>query len=172
MGAPTHVIEYTGGMAVTVSSFPMLQNFLAPLNALGQDGNWYLALYPLPAGMSYEQMRKANVGPTEYVQAAGTADNMAVEVRKPGGEQWGAEFVRYGVGHPHEGIAPVDVPLPLPHGTELISAPEVFAADEAAQIFMAYHETGEIPDGYVLRPIEAYTVDGGQIDLRGMATAR
>lgn len=170
MGAPTHVIEYTGGLAVTVD-FVMLQDFLAPLSALGEDGNWYLALYPLPAGMSYEKMRKANMGPTQYVQAAGTADKMAVEVRKPGGEQWGADFVRFGVGHPHDGVAPVDVPLLLPHGTEMISAPEVFGAEEAAEIFMAYYATGQIPDGYVLRPIEGYAADGELIDLRGIATA-
>lgn len=166
MGIPTHVIEYSSGRSITVGSFTMLNYFLPPLKRLGGDGNWYLVLYRLPDGMSYEQMRKENIGPTEYVQAAGTADKMAVEVRKPAGEQWGATWVRYGIGHPHDGPAPVDVPLPLPHATEMITAPEVFTADEAAEIFMHYHRAGTIPDGYLLRPIEGYTPDGGHIDLR------
>jgi hypothetical protein len=144
--------------------------FFGPLNMLGKNGNWYVIFFALPDGLTYDQMRKKKIGATEYVQAAGAAEKMAVEIRKLGGEQWGAKWVRYGIGHQHEGTAPVDVTLELPLGPEMISAPEVFAAEETAQIFMSYYKTGEIPDGYMLRPIEGYTADGDLIDLRGVAS--
>jgi hypothetical protein len=51
----------------------------------------------------------------------------------------------------------------------MVSAAEVFAADEAAELFISYYRTGDIPPGYVLRPVEGYTRDGGLIDLRGVA---
>lgn len=168
MGVPTHVMEYTGGWADTMGAGSGWLQFFSPLNMLGKNGNWYVIFFALPADMSYDQMRKEKMGATEYVQAAGTAEKMAVEIRKLGGEQWGAKWVRYGIGHPHDGVAPVNVPLELPNGTEWISGPEVFAAEEAAQIFISYYKTGAIPDEYVLRPIEGYDAEGRLIDLVGV----
>lgn len=91
-----------------------------------------------------------------------------LDIRKPGGEQWGADWVRYFIGHPHEGEAPLDVPIELPRGPEYVSAAEVFEAEEAANIFFTYYKTGDIPPGYVLRPVEGYTANGGLIDLRAV----
>ena len=170
MGVPTHVMEYTSGSALAMDGGAGWLQFFGPLNMLGKKGNWYVVFFALPEGISYDEMRTKKIGATEYVQAAGTAEKMAVEIRKLGGEQWGAKWVRYGIGHPHDGLAPVDVPLELPNGTEFISAPEVFAAEEAAQVFMSYYNAGAIPDEYVLRPIEGYDVDGRLIDLRGVSS--
>jgi len=170
MGIPTHAMEYTGGSALAMGSGAGWLQFFGPLNMLGKNGNWYVIFFALPDGVSYDQMRAEKICATEYVQAGGTAEKMAVEIRKLGGEQWGAKWVRYGIGHPHDGVAPVDVPLELPNGTEWISAPEVFAAGEAAQIFISYYKTGAIPNEYVLRPIEGYDADGRLIDLRGVTS--
>lgn len=59
--------------------------------------------------------------------------------------------------------------IELPKGAEFVSAPEVFEAEEAAEIFIAYYRTGDIPPQYTLRPVEGYTVDGDLVDLRGVA---
>lgn len=91
---------------------------------------------------------------------------MVVEIRKPGGDQWGVGWVRYIVGHAHPGTSPLDVAITLPDTTEMISGSEVFDAEEAAQLFMSYYRTGDISPGYALRPVEGYTVDGGLVDLR------
>ena len=116
--------------------------------------------------MDYDQAAAAGQDALEYLQAAGRADQLIVEIRKAGGSQWGADWVRYVVGHPHEGSAPLDVPITLPKSTEMISAPEVFEADEAAQLFYGYYQTGEIPAQYTLRPVQGFTRDGTVIDLR------
>jgi hypothetical protein len=55
------------------------------------------------------------------------ADEMTVEICKPGGEQ-AAEWMRYVIGQPHEGNPPLDVLVKLPRSTEMISRPEVFEA--------------------------------------------
>lgn len=170
MGNPTHAMVYTGGSAATMGRGAGPLQFLGPLNQLGQNGNWYLLLYPLPEGKSFEDVR--NQATEQYIQAAGSADRMVLEVRKPGGEQWGAAWVRYVIGHQHEGNPPLDVTVPLPKGDEMISRPEVFDAEEAGRIFMTYHKTGDIPPDYMLRPTEGYTADGDLIDLRGTAAQR
>jgi hypothetical protein len=96
----------------------------------------------------------AGPGADEYLQAAGSADKMVVEIRKPAGEQSGLEWVRFVVGHPHGDSPPRDESIALPDGTEKISRPELFEAQEAAELFMLYYQTGVIPAEYLLRPVE------------------
>ena len=60
------------------------------------------------------------------------------------------------------------MPIELSDGAEMVSAPEVFTADEAAAIFYTYYRTGDIPPGYALRPVEGYTYAGDWRDLRGV----
>ncbi len=152
MGIPTHVMEYTGGSAATMDGGSSRLQFRGPLGALDGVENWYLTFSPLPAGKSIEDIRHGET--PEFLQAGGRADRLTLDIRKPGGEQWGAVGVRYVIGHPHDGNPPIDVPIELPHGPEFVSAPEVFESEEAAEIFFAYYKTGDIPPGYVLRPVE------------------
>ncbi|TDZ80278.1 hypothetical protein [Mycobacteroides salmoniphilum] len=167
MGVPTHVMIYSGRSVAEMDGGAGPLQFLGPLGAFGQDGNWSLLLYALPPGKEYKDV--ANEATTEYLQAAGhSASAIAIEIRKPGGAEWGAQWVRYAIGHPHDGDASVDVPIELPHGAEYVSRPEVFNYEEAADIFISYYETGAIPGGYALRPVEGYTADGTLIDLRGV----
>lgn len=164
MGIQTHAMVYTSGGAATMDGGAGPLQFLGPLRQFGKNGNWYLIFYRLPEGKTFEEVR--NQATEEYIQAAGDAGAMVVEIRKPGGAQWGADWVRYVIGREHEGNPPLDVAIPLPKADQMISRTEVFEADEAAQLFMSYHKTGDIPPGYALRPVEGYTADGGLIDLR------
>jgi hypothetical protein len=90
---------------------------------------------------------------------------MTVEVRKLGGDQLGAKWVRYTVGRKHAGDLPLNIAISLPNGDQMISRAEVFDAEEAGMLFMAYHRTGDIPAGYALRPVGGYTANGEAIDL-------
>ncbi|MDO3312555.1 MULTISPECIES: hypothetical protein [Mycobacteroides] len=126
MGAPTHVMIYSGRNVAEMDGGAGPLQFLGPLGAFGQNDNWSLLLYVLPEGKEYKDV--ANEATTEYLQAAGhSASAIAIEIRKPGGAQWGAQWVRYVVGHPHDGDAPLDVAIQLPHGAEYVSRPEVSA---------------------------------------------
>jgi hypothetical protein len=90
MGIPTHVMVYTDGWAATMSDAAGPLQFLGPLRAFGTDGNWYVTFYRLPDGKSYEDVRGETT--TEYIQAAGDAEAMVLDIRKAGGEQWGAQW--------------------------------------------------------------------------------
>ncbi|MCP2622055.1 hypothetical protein NLB33_04205 [Mycolicibacterium smegmatis] len=166
MGIPTHVMEFSSGAASVKGSGSSRLQFVSPLRRLNGTERWFITFYALPPGKSYEEIR--HEGTTEYIQAGGSAEAMMLDIRKPGGQQWGAESVRYFIGHPHDGTPPLDVAIELPRGPEFVSAAEVFEAEEAADIFISYYKTGEIPPGYVLRPVEGYTRDGCLIDLRGV----
>lgn len=170
MGVPTHVMEFSSGRATTKDGGSSLLQFVSPLRQMNGTERWFITFYALPAGKSYDEVRHADT--PEYLQAGGRADKMMLDIRKRGGAQWGAELVRYIVGHAHDGNPPIDVPIELPHGPEFVSAPEVFEAEEAGDIFFTYYKTGDIPAGYVLRPVEGYTADGENIDLRGTSAQR
>jgi hypothetical protein len=163
VGVPTHVMEYSGRTVTTLSRGAGPLQFAGPLRRLDGTERWCLVLYALPAGKSYEDI--AGQGADEYLQAAGSADKMVVEIRKPAGQQWGVEWVRFVVGHPHGDSPPRDESITLPDTTEKISRPELFEAEEAAELFLSYYRTGDIPAGYVLRPVEGYTTDGQIVDL-------
>jgi hypothetical protein len=166
MRAHTHVIEYDGGVLVEEVGGPCdVSTFANPLRHFNGRDQWALTLYPLPDDMTYDEMQAAKKEPTEYLQVGGLPDAMTVEIRKPGGEQWGAKWLRYAVGHPHDGDPPLDVPINLPHSTQMISKPEVFTADEPAELFHNYYTTGEIPSKYTLRPIEGYRDDGAYLAI-------
>jgi hypothetical protein len=164
MGVPTHVMVYSGELAVTMGNGSGPLQFLGPLGQLNGSERWYILFYALPPGKDYEDLAGHA---RDYLQAAGESTAMTVEICKPAGQQWGVERVRYVIGRPHRGDEPLDVAIKPHDGTQLVGGSEVFDADEAAQLFMTYYRTGDIPAGYVWRPVEGYAEDGGLVDLRG-----
>lgn len=166
MGVQTHVMEFSSGGASSKGGGSSRLQFVSPLRRLNGAERWFVLLYPLPPGKSYLDVR--NEATEQFIQAAGTAEAMMLDIRKPGGQQWGAESVRYFIGHSHDRKLTLDVPIGLPRGPEFVSAAEVFEAEEAGDIVFTYYKTGDIPPGYVLRPVEGYTAGGDLIDLRGV----
>ncbi|MBS9532916.1 hypothetical protein KIH27_04850 [Mycobacterium sp. M1] len=95
-----------------------------------------------------------------YLQAAGTAEAMVIEIRQPAQAAGGVVSVRSVLGHRHTGTAERDVEIVLPSSTQTVTRHEVFSADEAADLFEAFYRTDTIGDGYTLRPAEGYIADG------------
>lgn len=166
MAVATHVLQYSSGNILMFSSDADINKFARPLHAFDGADRYALVLWALPPGMDYDQAVAAGLDGKEYIQAAGRADAMTVEICKADGSQWGVDRVRYVIGHPHQSDATLDTPIALPHSTEMRSRHEIFEADEAAQLFFNYYKTGDIPSGYTLRPEQGFTRDGGNIDLR------
>lgn len=80
---------------------------------------------------------------------------------------WGLAGFATSSDPPDDGPSPLTTAITLPDTTEIRSSAEVFEADEAAQLFISYHKTGDnIPSGYGLRPANGYTPDGQLVDLR------
>jgi len=167
----THVLIYGGGTYTREFGGPRVDSdmFAVTLRRFNGVNPWALTLAPLGEGRSYPDLAKSPKGITEFLQAGGKADAMTLQVRMPGGQQWGVESVWYVAGHPHAGNLPIDVAIPLPRSTEMVTAAEVFGADEAADLFLAYYRTSHVPAQYTLRPIEGWTSDGTSVDLTGVA---
>lgn len=164
MNGFTHVLTYDGGVQTAeISARQDISTFLNPLRHFNGDDQWGLGLARLPPDRSYSDMLRAGQLSTEYIQAGGLPDAMTVEIRKPGGEQWGAAWMRYTVGHPQIGPDLSDVPIRVANGVKMISRSQVFDADETARLFFAYYKRGDIPAEYDLQPIEGYRADGSVV---------
>ena len=93
----------------------------------------------------------------EYLQSAGSADALTVEVRTIDGDGAAHQFV---VGKPGGGAegAPSEV-IRWDDGrhSTTVHPREVFTADEAAKVFYAYFLTDEVPARYTLRELHLDT---------------
>jgi len=86
-----------------------------------------------------------------FMQAAGSADAMTVEVRLPGPD---GESHLYTVGRPEpaDGTTTL-IPISDDRAVRVFSN-EVFTADEAAVIFYTYYLTDTVSQPYVLRELD------------------
>lgn len=108
-----------------------------------------LVLWRLPNGRHF-----ADTDPDkeakEYIQAAGSSEQMSLEVRRSSKE--GADQLVIG--------RPAKTPLPNP-STDLhwsdytlrVHPHELFGAPEAVALFDSYFRTGSVPPGYTLRKL-------------------
>ncbi len=133
-------------------------NFRTSLHEFDGRGMWAMILEKRPPpGAEHDHAAVC------YLQAAGTADAMTVEIREPGGQYWGAVSVRSTLGRPDTAQAPHDIAIVLPRSTEMLSRSEVFTAEQAATLFETYYLTDAIPYGYARRPVEGFAADGGYV---------
>ncbi|MCV7159016.1 hypothetical protein H7J55_16230, partial [Mycolicibacterium brisbanense] len=135
----THVVEYNGGTSIAEIGHADVRRFARPLHAFNCSDRFALTLWALPDGMDYEKARATGHDALAYLQAGGSADTLTLDIRKDGGSEWGADWVRYVVGHPPAEERPrLVVPIPLPRGAEMVAQNELFGADEAADLFYSY----------------------------------
>lgn len=107
-----------------------------------------LSLWRLPDGVPFDRV-DLGAWPQEYVQAAGSADGLTVEVRRAEQSGWG----QYVVGRtPRDTSDPlVEVVIPWNGYETRVSSSEVFSAAEAAEVFTQYYDVGQIQDTFHLR---------------------
>src|SRR5260370_36566538 len=106
-----------------------------------------LLLWKLPPAKHLDETnpgRDAN----EYIQCAGSAERMTVEVRRLAGGTYEHFVVGRGPNGENHGIEEtIDW-----DGVKTLVAPNAdFSAEEAAELFHSYYRTGSVPSGYVLR---------------------
>lgn len=105
---------------------------------------WGLILTPLP-----------DSGPLRYLQAAGRADAMTLEICTPN-DPPGEGSTRYVIGHDAPGGGAARNTIQLPYSTEMVWESELFAAEEAIGVFDTYYDTGALDPRYHLRPAEQH----------------
>jgi hypothetical protein len=153
MNRHTHVVQSNG-----YSRGPLLDTFRPypdqlrfSLNRMNGASFWAYGLWRAPEGSDLlEDIPLSD----EYVQSAGSAQAMTVEVRVL--DENGAAH-QFTIGKPGE--RPGGPPTHVIHWDDgrhstTVYVNEVFTADEAAEVFSAYSQTDEVPDSYTLRELD------------------
>ncbi|WP_431075446.1 hypothetical protein [Microbacterium phyllosphaerae] len=152
MSQPTHIRQINGSMRGALVDYvrPYPEQIQFSLNQMNGSSTWAWSLWRAPEGANL----LADIPfSEEYMQCAGTADALALEVRrieadgtphqyaigKPGGDRTGepTEVIHYDDGRHSTTV--------YPH--------EVFTADEAAVVFYTYFLTDDVSQPYELRDL-------------------
>ncbi|WP_051989631.1 hypothetical protein [Gordonia soli] len=99
-----------------------------------------------------DEFTEDEIAAAHFIQAAGSADRMTVEIRKPVEDQSDRLFT---IGHPpaHCTTEPPAEVIRFGEHTTPVYPNEIFVADKAAELFFHYYKNDDIPDGYVLREL-------------------
>ena len=152
MSTPTHIDQINGESRGPFVDYvrPYPEQLRASLKGMNGSTFWSYSLWRAPEGADLlEDIPFSD----EYMQCAGTAEALALEVRrldpdgtahqyaigKPGGDRTGepTEVIRFDNGRHSTTV--------YPH--------EVFTADEAAVVFYTYFLTNEVSQPYELRDL-------------------
>lgn len=111
-----------------------------------------LSLMPLTDGRTIHDVTFDSL-PTTFLQAAGTATAMTIELRRVDDD---GEERLYTLGHAGSRAETPDVRIEFFGGTRstLVYPPEVFDVEEAGDIFVHYFHTLTIPEQYTLREFD------------------
>ncbi len=124
----------------------MLRGFFSRM-----DGERLFAflLYELPAGQLFGDGRVLN--PQEFIQCAGTASALTVEVRE---REDSGFYLLSTVGRAGDDNGPKDVEITWRGSSTSVHRAEQWTSDEAAELFLTYWRTRSLPDNTSKRPLE------------------
>jgi hypothetical protein len=106
-----------------------------------------LLLWKLPPSKSLDDV-SPDEDANEYIQCAGSANRMTVEVRR----LMGGKYEHFVVGRAPNGKNRGNKETIHWEDVDTVVAPnEIFSADEAAELFRSYYATGWVPSSYILR---------------------
>lgn len=119
------------------------EEILRLLKRLDGNDDFSIVMWEMPPGKIITEVTAREESLSPYLQCGGSAEAMVLEERSRGGR----DAKQWAIGRtPIEGEGTVVV---RQRDTNVaVAASEVFAAEEAANIFMAYYATGEVPDHY------------------------
>ena len=109
------------------------------------------SIWPVPTDIDWRDL-DLTIWPREYIQSAGAADAMTVEIRRL--EDGEPRQYAVGRGGPRASEPDQVIPFGVNGRTVSVFADEVFDADEATRIYLHYYETQSIPAQYVLRLLD------------------
>ncbi|MCI2959207.1 hypothetical protein MN032_16075 [Agromyces atrinae] len=115
----------------------------------GQDEfSW--SLWKLPDDVEFPDV-DLSVWPREYMQSAGSADRMVIEMRV-----FDADSEPHQLSIGRGGSREEDPAEPVVYGsyTLRVHPDEIFTADEATEVYYSYFQTGDIPAGFVTRELD------------------
>jgi hypothetical protein len=121
------------------------------LTLLDGDEMYAYSLWKLPEGAKWRDGLPAD-WPHEYMQSAGSAEAMNIEIRQiedGAANQYAVTRSAARSSDPEQSI------VFGPKRRELrIPSSEVFTADEAFPVYKQYYASGVVPEGFALRPLD------------------
>jgi hypothetical protein len=149
---PTHAFSINGStwMELQDSFGPPSQEIHDLLHRLDGTDRYSMILWGLPPGKDLDQVLPDKEA-REYIQSAGSADRMTVEIRRI--VDGVPEQLVVGRSIDSAQTEP-SIDVPWNGYTNTVRANEVFHAGEAAKLFQSYYESGQLPPGYSVRKID------------------
>lgn len=136
--------DYASGHRSISYRIDSVDEFTQPLNRFDGQTRSTLTVSKVPEGRYFEDLsaEEKTLMDEVYIQAAGSADAMSVEVRVRVGDTCRL----YVVGRPGERVGGPDTEIPFHEGRHQLHvyADEVFTANEAAAIFFEWCQTGAV----------------------------
>ncbi len=126
------------------------------LSLLDGTDRWSYALWRLPEdnpvrGLSHE-------GATEFLQSAGTAQRMTIEMMRHQSQPEDAYYL-YAVGKPGGTTSLQDTTITWAGKTTPVAENEVYTAAEAAKVYAYYRKHDTVPPDSTLRLVDTFPVD-------------
>jgi hypothetical protein len=150
----THLFTFNGSRISAHGPHAGLESFTRPLRRFNGNDRFSLNLAKMPSPTWLDDLTEDDMQRMgeEYLQCAGSAEAMSVEIRtKVGGVPR-----LYTIGRPGPRHGEPTVDIPFQHGNRVLHVypSEVFTADEAADMFFEYHRSNSIPQSFGLREID------------------
>lgn len=147
---PTHIRQLDGSRrdALVDDVRPYPDQIRHSLNRLNGSSEWGYSLWRAPDGTD---PRVEVTESEEYMQSAGSAEAMTIEIRKVDHEGTAHQFT---VGRSEErSTDDLTEVIAWDNGrfSTKVHPSEVFTADEAAKVFYTYFLHGDVTEPYVLR---------------------
>ncbi|MEK6345745.1 MAG: hypothetical protein V4737_18195 [Curtobacterium sp.] len=140
-------------MRLTDAFRPYREQIRFNLGQLDNDEDWAYQLWYVPdsAGWPDAPGYSDEDWNSRYIQAGGSAERMSVEIQRVEDGQ----LRHYVVGREHDVDEPLTETVNVAGTDHPVHPTEVFDADEATDVFFHYfHDSGTVPDGYVLRYLD------------------
>lgn len=159
---PTHAFTLNGRTSLEVDDAqrPVHDEIRHRLQLLDATSRYSIILWAIPRDVPFDMVDPDTV--EEYLQCAGSAERMTVEIRRlvdgvarqevigrPGGT--GGEPGAPGADKPV--AAEPDVAIPWNGYEARVYPNEVFDSEEAAHLFISYYDTGDVPSSYARRTL-------------------
>ncbi len=128
------------------------QQLRRSLGQLDGDDLFSFLLFYVPDDAGWPDAPGFDVGEyeAEYLQSAGKADAMVVEVRRLESD---GRYRQYALGRPTPARREPEVEIKWEQHSMTVPANEAFDAGEATRIYLHYFQHRSVPDTYVLREV-------------------
>lgn len=150
MSEPTHALTMNGRISGELKGeLPPEQELRRRLHLLDGKDRYSLMLWPVPGGMTFDQV-DLRPWPREYMQVAGGPARMTVEVRRRHGD----DFDHFVIGRAPDPGPPLTDVIEWDGCETFVQPNEVFDVQGVGELFVEYFRTTDVGSMYSLRRLD------------------